>query len=287
MEKQLENNEEKKETKIDLHFFRHSIKSSDQVSADDTNVLLSDAGKKLAVEKAFTDVNHNQAMVFGTERLRTQETGALVMSGDNDDITGNETLDELKEKINKDLKMGSRIGIDNRLNFIYDENTPFGKLLSESIDRKEYLKYVVEESDRVAKELGDTTGANYSRKAADIARIIQKYIKMSPRWSDMVNDPKDKYTPTLERYMATHQGMQESFIAKILEKTDGVEARNKFVESLNNNGFDYIEGFEAQITNNPNGDISVDVSYTGKDPKISFKKRVPKALIAEIIAEDK
>ena len=287
MNKALENNEAKKETKIDLHFFRHSIKSSDQVSASDSGVLLSDAGRVLSKEKAFTDVNHNQAMVFGTSRLRTQETGALVMAGESPDITGDETLDELKEKINKDLKIGSRIAVDNRLNFMDDESTPLGKKLHEAIARKEYLKFIVEESDKVAKETGDTSGANYSRKAADIARVIQKYITISPRWSGIVNDKSEKYTPVLERYLGTHQGMQESFIAKLLEKTDGVAARDAFVASLGNVGFDYIEGFEVKISTNPNGEISVDASYKSKDPKISFNKRIPKALIAEIVAEDK
>ena len=292
----VENNEKIEETTIKLDFFRHSIKSNDQVSKDDGEITLSEKGRMLSKEKAFTGVDMNQALAFGSPRVRTHETAGFVMAGASDDITGDESIDELKAKINKDLKsteMGTtKIGVDNRLNFLDDETTPVGKELHDAASRGEYLKFIVEESDKLAKETSDTSGATYSRKAADIARIIEKYIKISPRWNQMVNQvvnekSEKKYTPTLERYFATHQGMQESFLLKVIEKTDGMESRDEFVKSLSGVGFGFIEGFETQIVTKPDKSIVLRLKYNENSKGFSFEREVPVSMIKEIIGEDK
>ena len=282
-----ENNEKPPETKIDLHFFRHSIKSNEKISEHDHDRLLSKEGRELAVERAYQDANLEQSVAFGSKRFRAQETAGFVMAGSNEEITGTETMDELKEKLDQDLKVGSKIGIDDRLNFLDDSTSPLGKKLDEAIARGEYLKALVEESDRIAKETGDSSGANYSRKAADIARVIEKYIKISPRWNKLVEEKPETYKPTLERYLGTHQGMQESFLAKIIEKTDGIEARDAFVKMLGNNGFDFIEGFETEIVADSTGKTAIKISYRKEDKNFSFEREVPQSFVKEIIKEDK
>lgn len=283
----IENNEKLPETKIDLHFFRHSIKSSDKVSAHDYNILLSAEGRQLAKERAYDDVNMNQSIAIGSKRIRAQETAAFVMAGSSDDITGTESISELKEKLDKDLKIGSKIGIDDRLNFRDDETTPLGKKLHEAIGRGEYVKFIVEESDRIAKETKDTSGANYSHKAADIARIIEKYIKISPRWNKLVAEKSETYNPTLERYLGTHQGMQESFLAKMIEKTDGVQARDEFVKITGNQGFDFIEGFETELLTGVTGEMKIKISYHKEGQPFLFTREISPSLVEEIISEDK
>ena len=65
----------------------------------------------------------NQAVAFGSPRKRAQQTSAYAMAGKSlDTITGSESLEELKEKIDKDLKVGSKIGSDPRLDFYLDKN---------------------------------------------------------------------------------------------------------------------------------------------------------------------
>ena len=81
-----------------------------------------------AKEKAVYD-DINQSMAFGSPRKRTQETASLIMSGKLEEITGTETLEELKEKLDKDLplKSGSKIRVDGRLNFEADFTSDYGK----------------------------------------------------------------------------------------------------------------------------------------------------------------
>ncbi len=128
----IESNE-LKPAKIELHFFRHSIKESNNVTLpNDDMVKLSQAGKDLAIEKSFDDVNLSQSVAFGSPRIRTQESALYMMTGNEDNITGTETLEELKEKINSDLKVGSKIGVDERLNFSDSNDTPVGKAMNDA-----------------------------------------------------------------------------------------------------------------------------------------------------------
>ena len=57
-------------------------------------------------------------------------------------------------------------------------------------------------------------------------------------------------------------------MAKLIEKTKGIEERDKFVKILNNQGFDYAEGFDIDIKNKELGEPTVHISYkkekTGK-----------------------
>ena len=282
----VENNE-KISSKIELHFFRHSIKGPVPPDGQEPQTRLTDKGRILAVERSYQDVNHTQALAFGSPRDRTQETVGFVMAGSRDDITGQETLEELKEKINKDLKIGSKIGIDTRLNFTDDPTSPVGKMLEPAINEGTYLKALIETSDDLARETGDMTGATYSEKAAQIAKIIEKYLAVAPRWNKLVEEKSNQYTPNLERYFSTHQAMQESFLAKVIEKTKGLASRNDFISIVGNQGFDFIEGFEADLVTKQNGEIALHVRYSkDKDGKhFKFDQDVPLKIIQEIIKE--
>ncbi|MEJ0002183.1 MAG: hypothetical protein WDN09_03360 [bacterium] len=259
-----ENFIEKKElkpAKIELHFFRHSIKGSDNVALpNDAAVTLSQEGRDLAVEKSFVDANLDQSVAFGSSRVRTQETAGFMLAGKEDDITGAESLDDLRAKIDKDAEVGSKIGIDKRLDFTDSDDTPGGKALNEAYARGEYVKHMVETSDTLSKETGDSSGANYSYKASQIARIVDKYVHVLPRWQELVNDPAKNYSESLERYLSTHLGMSEAFLAKVVEVTEGAEMRDAFVAMIGNKGFDYLEGFEVDIEKK-NGIETITVKY--------------------------
>jgi len=272
--------QELKPAKIALHFFRHSIKESNDVTLpNDEMVKLSQAGKELAIEKSFDDVNIDQAVAFGSPRIRTQETAMLMMTGQENEIDGTETIEELKEKLNKDLKVGSKIGVDERLNFADSNDTPVGRALNDAYARGEYVKFMVQESDKIAIETGDESGVNYSAKAAQIAQIIQKYIGIVPQWQKLVSDESKDYTDTLERYMGTHAGVQEAFLAKLLEVTQGVEVRDEFVAKYPNS-FDYIQGFEVDITKDSDKDPVLQISINIEGETIT--KNVPLKTLSAI-----
>ena len=271
---------EKLPAKIELHFFRHSIKESNDVTLPkDELVKLSMEGRNLSLEKAYQDVNFDQAVAFGSPRVRTQETAGFVMTGSHDDITGTESLEELKEKLGKDLKLGSKIGIDERLNFTDSNDSPVGKALNEAYAKGMYVKFMIEESDKLAQETGDTTGANYSAKAGQLASLIQKYVSVLPRWKELMKT--NKYSESLERYMGTHASVQEAFLAKLIEVTDGVEARDAFISMIAANGFGYIEGFEAEVTSDEKGEPVVHISYSTEKGK--FKKHISPEILEQII----
>lgn len=280
----FENKEQYKPSKIELHFFRHSIKESDNPAAiGDHEVKLSAEGKALAKEQSFDGNNLKQSIAFGSPRVRTQETAALMMAGKQDAITGQESFDELFEKLDAEQEFGSKVGVDERLNFADQASTPVGSANLDAMKRGEYVRSIVQNSDTLALEAGDTSGANYTHKAANLARIVEKYLAIAPVWDRLVNDPNKKYSETLERYFSTHQGMSESFLAKIIEKTDGIEARNTFLDTFPQ-GFTYLQGFDLEIQTTSKGDREVVLTFSNNEKKI--KKLISEDMLKSIISED-
>ncbi len=277
-------------SRIELHFFRHSIKESDVVSETDHGVRTSREGKRLLKQDTFSNVNLDQAVAFGSPRDRAQEAAGFMMAGHRDDITEDDTLESLKEKLDAELKYGSKIGVDHRLDF-HESRTgsPVARMLYAAMDRGEYAKAIIEDSDKMAEEIGDASGANYSFKAAGIASVIEKYMKVAPRWDQLVAEKSGQYTDTLERYFGTHQGMSESFLAKVIEKTQGLESRARFIEAFSKQGFDFNKGFGMEILTGPHGEqaLKINMIIEGKDdvPGHVLDQEVSAATIREIIQE--
>ena len=273
-------------SKIELVFIRHDEKENDKTKSNE-EVRLTPAGKMRAKEKAEED-NIDQSMAFGSPIKRTQETSGLVMSGKLEEITGKETLEELKEKLDKDLplKSGSKIRVDNRLNIEVDSSSNYVKKAIEAIKSGKYLKFLVEESDQLAKEENDDKSSTYSKQAQAIASIVEKYYDIAPRFNELVQDKDKNYEDTMKRFLGSHQGVLESFLAKVIEKTKGVEERNKFMEVLNNQGFDYAERFEVDIKNKELGEPTIHLSYKKeKEGKtvFEFDEDLPKEIIDSLV----
>ncbi len=232
-------------SRIVLRFFRHAEKESDKNKSDE-EIALTETGRKQSVEKS-EDPDISQSVAFGSPRKRTQQTAGFVMSGQLDEITGNEGIEELKSKLNKELGIGSKIAIDKRLNFNIDISTDFGKKAFEAFKNGEYLKFLVEQSDILAELLKDSSMETYSGIAGRVAEIVKKYLTGAPRWDELAQDKSKNYEDTLKRLFGTHQGIGESFLAKVIEQTKGKIERDAFVSALNNEGFDFAEGFDVKI----------------------------------------
>lgn len=257
-------------SEVVLRFFRHERKDKATEGKPDRWALLTEQGRRDAVTKSQKN-NMSRSVAFGGPRERSQHTAGLVMAGQEEGVTGNETLEELKGKLNKvfneelgkEFTFGRKIAIDERLDFYIDEESDFGKKLLEEYAKGEYLKFSVEKSDDLAESLQDTKADTYSRMAGRIAEIVKKYIDISVTWNRIVQEKKyEDEDMVLKRFNGTHQGVAESFLAKVIEKTKGVDERDAFVSVLHN-GFDFAEGFDIKIE-----------TIEGKEQRIriSFKK---------------
>jgi len=271
---------------INLKFFRHAEKEKDKTKTDE-EIGITETGKKQAIERSEEE-DLSQVVAFGSSRKRTQQTAGLVMAGQLSEITGEESLDELKAKLAKDLRFGEKIGVDDRLNFYQDFTTEFGKKMLEVFSKQQFLKFLVEESDKLAYQLNDPKAETYSYEASRIAEIIMKYIKIAPRWDRLVEDTEKGYDSTLKRFLGSHQGIIEPFLLKVVEKTKGIAERDNLVAALDNMGFDFVDGFDVKIETTNEGKQRIRILYKReKDGKILFEydETVPREIIEEMIVK--
>jgi hypothetical protein len=287
--KSFESSESKEDysSKIELKFFRHDEKEKNPLKSE-SELELTESGKMHAKNLA-EDSDIRQSVSFGSFVKRTQETAALVMAGNIEEIDGTESFDELRSKIDKDIMYGSKVNIDRNLAINLDES-PFGKAWINAYTEGRLLTFLTEESDDLAKELGDESGGNYSHVASMTASIIKKYIQVSSRFDNLVHEKPDDYTPLMKRFFGTHNGIIECFPAKLIELTKGKEELRKFIDAVGDKGFDYAEGFDVEIIKKDStSDPMVRVSYRkiGENPEEDFKfdETIPLSLIEKIIQE--
>lgn len=282
-------NEKSVESKIRLHFFRHAEPERDPQKTNN-EFELTNTGKTQAIEKSqeIRSDNLDQSVAFGSPRRRAQQTAGFVMGAESvDSIQGDESLEQLKEKLDSRLKVGSKIGIDPRIDFYLDKNTPFGEKAYDAVfNKKNYMQFLVEESDKLAEELNDDKASTYSRQARNIAEIVKKYIKVGTTWDKLVASGKYK-NPELERFLCSHGGVVESFLLKIIEKTKGIQERGKLLKLLPHQ-FEYVEGLDITITTK-GSEHFLHVSFTkkgeGGEGDYVFDEDVPLSILDEIIKE--
>ncbi|MFA6463505.1 MAG: histidine phosphatase family protein [Candidatus Paceibacterota bacterium] len=281
-------------TKVVLDFFRHDEKDPNKVEPikPDEEVELTPKGKLDAKGHAKIE-DTTFAIATGTDRKRARQTAIYHMAGKNEAVTGEETYEELEQVVNKGREYGSKIVTDNRLNFTVEKNTPFGKVAFERFFKGEYLKFLVEESDQFSKEVGNTEESTYSSLAGNVAELVKKNIAVSRNFDQLYQSKseEERKTNELQRFFGSHQGVTESFLAKLIENIKGVEERDKFVKILKNRGFDFSEGFEIDILNKdteeePKIKISYRKEVEGEEPFI-FEEEIPSELIDQIILEGK
>ncbi|MEX1014796.1 MAG: histidine phosphatase family protein, partial [Candidatus Paceibacterota bacterium] len=270
--KNIENQESKEQyiSRIHLVFLRHEEKEKSKEDQSDDEVRLTEKGRRSAAESSNLD-SVSQAVAYGSPKKRAQETAGFRMSGNQAEITGEETLEELKEKLDKDLKVGTKLGIDERLSFDIDFKSPYGSWLYKKFENGEYIKALLLESDKKAKELGDKEAETGSIYASRLSEIILRYVKASDRWNELVKENED-YEETLTRIFGTHAGVNEAFLGKVIEETKEVEELNKFIELIPN-GFDYNEGFDLDIITTPENKKKIKISYEHKneDGEVNFE----------------
>jgi len=287
------------ETTIVLNFFRHGDRNKNIEGVDDEedmqkNYLKGDAnyivklnqkGREQAHEHQDENDNFNQSIAYGSPRMRASETAMRAMIGDNKDIGDpSNSYKEVLGELNKDIKVGSKVGVDEKLNYIIDQEEKTGILLVKAITKQEGMDWLVHESDKCALENNDSNTDTYSALAKNIALIIKKYYKASDRWSNISKDPEKS---ELSRYMGTHGMIVESFVSKVIEKIRGLEVRDDFLNSIGSNGFDFVEGPKITISNkNNNKEIVIEYQKIKEDGSyFMFNELVGSEILEEIIEE--
>ncbi len=270
------------ETKIILEFMRHGKKEADK-SKRNEDLMLTEEGRMQAVEKGKKlKPQPEVSLAWGSPRKRSQETAAHIMLV-NETIDPNASLEEMEEAIAREVKIGEKIIEDERLNFNIEG--PAGKEAQAAFERGEYVPFLVKESDKRAIELGDKVSSTYTTQAGNIAEILERYTKIGNNFNRIASktDKYEKFGNQLERYLGTHQGVAECFVAKVLEKTQGIEKRDEFVK-LVGGGFGGSEGIHVEIINSGNEQkIKIDYEINGNKESIE----VDKNLLNDIMGERK
>lgn len=277
-------------SRIVLSLFRHGEKEKNppEGKTGDAEVRLTPAGRKGALAKGnlfrLPEEGIGQALAKGSPRKRAQETAAFVMAGKEETITGDETLEEMKEKLDKGRAYGSKIGTDPRLDFSMGEGE-FTTGLMAAAKAGNLLEWMVNESDDLAKKTHEAKGTTYSRAARDVAEIVAKYYRASNRFDELVGDKG--YADTMQRFLGSHQTVTECFLAKIVERSRDKAKRDKLVAAMKN-GFDFVDGYQVEIQNN-DGERKMYIRFQkqDKDGKIllSFDDEILPEDLAWIIQE--
>jgi hypothetical protein len=267
------------ETKVILELMRHSLKEKAPEKTDD-KVRLSPEGRALADAKGEkVDAKPEVSLAWGSPRERTHETAFRAMMPDY--VEEDQTLEDIEATIAEEQEYGKKIIVDSRLDF--DLTGPAGVEAMDAFKKGHYLENIFEESDQRALETKDKVSTTYLRQAGNIAEIVDRYIKVGNNFNRLASrtDKYEEFGNQLERYLASHQGVVECFVAKVLEKKYGVEKRGDFQKGLGN-GFKETEGIRLEIINRgAEQKITMTFRMGEKDETVELDQNI----IGEIIKE--
>lgn len=271
---------------IRLEFFRHDAKAKKADGQSDTTLRLSETGRTHSTEVGKGKAPRPEvAIAHGSPRERSLETSMRQMLAGEEEITPDLSLEQMREVIDKRLKVGKKEIQTDKLDFNWPDGSKFrDAAMKHYTEDKDYMRFMVEESDRVVKELGDKEATSYTRNAGNIAEIIKKYLEILPAWQRIASQNPDKYSKyknEMQRFFGSHATVTEAFLMKALEKTQGRDAVMKLIESMpDKTGFGESEGYSVNLTARPGGS-EINISYKGNSWDI------PTETIDKIIAERK
>lgn len=145
------------------------------------------------------------------------------------------------------------------------------------------MPHLIEKSDQRAIETNDKESSTYTRFAGNIAEILDRYAKIGDNFNRIVSktDKYEKFGNQLERYLGTHQGVAECFLAKALEKIEDIEKRDEFVKAVGG-GFGESEGIHIEIINSGNEQkIKIDYEINGSKESMEIDRSVLEGIIDE------
>ncbi len=291
-------------SKMVLNFFRHGEKNN----TPGTDELSKEGRRKAVAEfaKRFPENKNSHRAAFGSWIKRSGEAAALALAGSNLDsefVDNYSSLKDLTNKINAEaispdgeegLKYGSKIGVHKNLGFKFAKTGKAIDAYNKHASEGTYLRWLADESDAVIQVDNDDVAWGLSRQAANIASEIDRYVKISGNFDRLVTkksteDGGKNFGDTLERFLGSHQGVLESFLVKLIEKTKGTKEKERFVNVLPE-GFGFLEGFTVEIEKQSNQtEPQVRIKYERKsddeEKSFQFDEVVSSSILQEIILE--
>ena len=270
-------------TKVVVELFRHSLKENDP-NRPNSELLLTPEGRELARAHGENLRPYPERAVAGASLMdRAAETAMLTMLADEMEIETSDSLAGMEEKVANYLPVGKKLYRDERLGFALDKG-PAGEAGIRTFKEGKYIEWLIKNSDQDVVENKDKITTSYLRQAGNIAELLERYQAVGNSFHRLVED-KDKleqHGAKLERYLVSHQGVAESFVAKVIELQEGVTARNQFTANLGN-GWAETKGIHIEIINDENGQRSF-ISYQeadGSEKELLVKPDTLAAIIKE------
>ncbi len=235
---------------IRLEIFRHDRAAAAEPGMTDQQRRLTPEGKTKAVEAGKEKKpNPQMGLAYGSPRERAQETALRQLMADQA-IAGDEaTLDELKESLKKAMPFGNKLVITDKLDYVAQNPDPaFTEAFNKGYSKGELLTFMLNESDDLVRKNKDANDYSYSRIAAHIAEIVKKYAGIMPTWERIYDKKQYGDNNEMQRFIGTHQSIPETFLLKVIEKTQGRKAAEDFLNELpDKNGGGFSEGLSATI----------------------------------------
>lgn len=247
---------ERSQPSIRLEFFRHDQKDTPSTAGDrssDHLVRLTPQGRLGSTEAGKSKNPHPEvALAGGSRRERSVESGLRQMLSQEDRITPDMTLEDMREAIKEEVPVGRKDMVYSQLDFNWDGSQEFHDTgYQHALESKDSLVWLAEESDDIVVRNHDQLSTSYTRAAGNVAEIVQKYIGVLPRWQELTAEEPDKYanfSNELQRFLGSHQALVESFMLKVVEKVEGRDGVKELLKSFaDKNGFAPSEGYSVVI----------------------------------------
>ncbi len=189
----LPSEEEQFRTRVVLDFFRHDEKdlNNTEPKKTDEEVELTPKGRHDArVHGKLADIKF--AIATATDRVRAQQTAGYHMAGMVDGVTGDETSEELEQKINKGTKYGSKTRIDGRLNTYSNQISNIATIVLKYIEvakNFDRLYESTEVSKRETNELQRFFGSHQGVTEPFLAKLIEmrRGVEEKDKFLSMLN----------------------------------------------------------------------------------------------------
>ncbi|GEM_PF-2742669 len=240
---------------IHLQFFRHDEREPGPPDGTEGNnrIRLTAAARARVEQIGRGETTHPEmTLVYGSLRDRSVETAYHRLLGAAGVPAEDLSLEEMREMMDRKLKGPKKEIITEALNFMWEGSEEFREAARHRFDdTQDALVFLFEESDALVARVHDEQSGSYSRKAADIAELVKKYVKMLPIWQRIAMAHPEKYARfghEIKRLLGSHGTVTECFLLKVIEVTQGREAARAWLKAFpNKNGFKLSEGYDVFI----------------------------------------
>lgn len=230
--------------RVRLHIIRHGKKAggNDVPPEVDLAMKLRPEGRLQAREKGM-DLQTKGGVTSGSTRARSRETAMHMAHANSPEVTGDETYDELVAKI------GSEPWTNRGLDMPFSKDDPEFPMINQKANEGTLFKWFAEVDDEIAARKGDRSTSFYGTQVRSIGSIIDRFTRVAMKMADRAEraQEKDERVETeREQVMGTHGGVNESFLAELVRRSEGEEERKRFLETIPN-GVGETQGSDIEI----------------------------------------